>query len=331
MRVQAKSARELRDLLSSPGFSEWADEYERLRARVRELRVVGFMQSGDAAVEMLFRAGEIDDLAAAYDTEYSEIENESVEALARYERQRMRATEFWIVAHAAEKRVEDIRGMSSELGAEVSAAKKNSPSDAQRLQDRLKNLERQRDELSATAMKTKEVSDREYAERMRLWGLVEDSWHRSLRASLARAEFAYQARLIRRRAESLLKRSAPEITKSEDLSEALADAERLYSEHIELGSQLFDSIIIDAFLYSPLKDDSRWVWCVPLINENNELNVQLVKHQIYRIQRGRALDYVEPVALEELEGAVEEDTPTREGDRNDPRLDAFFGATPSPR
>lgn len=317
MGAQPRTSRELQALLASESFREWADVHGRLREKVRAARVAELSVTGDPAVEMMFRAGELDEQAAKFHAEYAAVENQSLEALAAYESQRMRATQHWMVWHAAEKRVEDARADVNEVSTEIEAEKKRG-GDVSRLKDRLDELEKQRDQLARLAAEAKQESDRQYAERLRLWELVEDSWHRSLRANLARSEYAYQARRCRSEAEALFAGTALEGTLSEaDATAAVEEAERAYFQHLGAGRDLFKCVLIEEFVFIPIADDSKWIWCVPLIEEPDELNVQLTRFGIYQIERGRALDYIEPVAVAELESA----------DDDDPRLDAFFGAT----
>lgn len=322
MAVEPKNARGILKLVASPEFSAWSESYERMRVQVAELRVAEVMESDDPAVEMMFRAGELDEQAARYYAEYAAIENESLENLAAYEAQRMRATQHWMVAHAAEKNLEDGRTQVSELTAEIEAAKKNKSPDLSRLEERLKESERQRDQQAEIANNTKVESDKQYAERLRLWDIVEESWHRSLHANLARSEYAYQARRGRRLSEALFAGDIEHADhEGDDLTAKVEEAERGYFEHIKEAREKFDVLMIEEFMFSPIDNDSRWVWCVPLIDESDEFNVQLSRYQIYRIERGRALDFIEPVVVEELEGGTDDGT-------DDPRLDAFFAAPP---
>ncbi len=306
-------------MLASKSFLEWANRHAALREKVREARIAELSVTGDPAVEMMFRAGELDEQAAKFHAEYAAVENQSLEALAAYESQRMRATQNWMVWHAAEKRVEDVRAEINEVSTELEAEKKRN-GDVSRLSDRLAELAKQRDQLAMAAVEAKGESDRQYAERLRLWELVEDSWHRSLRANLARSEYAYQARRSRSEAEELFAGSALESTLSEEDATAAVDREeRAYFEHLDAGRDLCKCVLIEEFLFIPITDDSKWVWCVPLVDEPDEFNVQLTRLAIYQIERGRALDYIEPVAVAELESSEDDD----------PRLDAFFGATAS--
>ncbi|MEO1175350.1 MAG: hypothetical protein AAFX94_25345, partial [Myxococcota bacterium] len=248
MSVEPKSARGILKLVASEEFANWLESYDVLRVKVADLRLAEVMESDDPAVEMMFRAGELDEQAARYYAEYAAIENESLENLAAYESQRMRATQHWMVAHAAEKKLEDARTELSELNAELDAGKKNKSTDLGRLEERVKEAERQRDQLAEIANNTKIESDRQYAERLRLWDIVEESWHQSLNANLARSEYAYQARRGRRTSEALF---AGEIEhangEGDDLTTAVDAAEREYFEHIKAGREAFDVLIIEEF------------------------------------------------------------------------------------
>ncbi|MEL7305926.1 MAG: hypothetical protein AAGJ56_08850, partial [Myxococcota bacterium] len=247
------------------------------------------------------------------------VENDSLEKLSAYESQRMRATQYWMMWHAAEKRLEDARAEVSELTAQTEAAKKSKSVDAQKTQERLREIEKQRDQLASVATRTKTESDRQYALRLSLWEEVEESWHQSLRANLARSEYAYQARRCRTEAEALfagaLDGTEPR-SSDEDSTAAVQEAERHYFEHIDEARDRFRCVLIEEFIYVPIADDSKWVWCVPLVDEADQFNVQLRRLQVYQIERGRALDYIEPVAMAELETMDDED----------PRLELFFAA-----
>lgn len=315
MHAQPRTSRELQQLIASDGFREWAATHDRLRIQVKAARVGELAVTGDPAVEMMFRAGELDEQAAKYYTEYAAVENQSLEALAAYESQRMRATQYWQLWDAAEKRVQDARTQVNELSSEIEAEKRRK-GDVSRLSERLKEAERQRDQLAKVAEDSKTESDRQYAERLRLWDEVEDSWQRSLRANLARSEYAYQARRSRSEAEALFAGTEVDAPMNEqDATAAVEAAERDYFAHLDAGRDAFKCVLIEEFVFIPIADDSKWVWCVPLVEEPDEFNVQLSRLAIYQIERGRALDYIEPVALAELESAEEDD----------PRLSAFFG------
>lgn len=319
MEVQPRSSRELRVLIDSSDFVDWSQRHAELRQAVSKRRREELLESGDPAVEMMFRAGELEEQAAKYYAEYAAVENESLEKLSAYESQRMRATQYWMVWHAAEKRLEDARAEVSELTAQAEAAKKSKSADALKIHERLRESEKQRDQLATIATRTKTESDRQYALRLSLWEKVEDSWHQSLRSNLARSEYAYQARRCRAEAEALFAGALDDNesrSSDQDATVAVQEAERQYFEHIDAARERFSCVLIEEFVYVPIADDSKWVWCVPLVDEADQFNVQLRRLQVYQIERGRALDYIEPVAMAELETMDDED----------PRLEMFFSA-----
>lgn len=314
--MRALKVRELQGVINSAEFETWHDEFRRIRDRLHSLRLARLSStSDDFAVDLLFRAGELEELAAQQHTEFAEIENQSFVRLAEFESQRMRATAAWMHSQACEKHVEDLRQDISGATAELEAAKKNRSGDVAKLEERLRELARQRDEKVKVSDAAKATSTAEYERREAMWTDVEESWKRSLRANLARSEYTYQARRMRGIAEAYLSGETPQPTSVLDedaLAEAATDAESAMEAHLQKARDELGCVLIEDFMYFPNQGEStKQVFCVPLIDESEHLNVQVHAKQIYVVEKARGLDFIEPIAVEI---ALEDD----------PRLEAFF-------
>lgn len=337
--MKARSASSVRELLGSAELSGWFRRYQDLRqaieaARVRRGDLLGqaymvryraelTQQDGD---QRLFAGGECEDLAARSHAEAAEIENNSFESLSAYELQRQRAIDVLSECDGLEKLVEDERQVASDLRARLDAARKSQTpegrSEAQRLEMRLEEIELRVGEYARREREAALRRQREEARKQELWLDVEAAWSASFRASMARGEFAFEGRRVRAESEALFQRAAAE---RQRVAELEADAERVrrrvaeleeaYDGLLEEGRRAFDCVLINEFLYWPDADDVKAVLCVPLVDDLDQLNIQIHALQLYRLERGRGLEYVEPVP---------EHDPRAGDGGDDPRLAAFF-------
>ena len=333
--MKVKSAREIRNILRSEPFSIWYRRFNELREELRANRIrreellakinmVAYAAEAthQAADEKVYEAGEYEDLSARAHAEFAEIENESFEALGEFEAQRLHATEVWGQFGRLENDLEEHRQRAADLRARVEgvrqAGRADADAEATRLEVRLKDAEealrRLNQEVEDSRARVLEAS----ARRDRMWGDVEVTWSRAFRANVARAEYRYQAKRVQAETEALFAKAAQERKHAEELmqevrgiEELIASLDTQYEEHLERGRTAFECTLERDFLYWPSDDDVKTVYCVALIDEPIHFNIQVVALQIYRVERSRGVDFIEPL-------------PEQEAVDDDPRLHAFF-------
>lgn len=333
--MKAKRIREISECVKSSAFDAWYVRYNELRkertllqeeredalalAAVAAFKAESTLRCAD---ETLFRAGECEDRSARAHAEFAEIENDSFETLSTFEMQRQKTSESWAELDRAEKRLEDHRQDTSDTRAELEAAKKGTTAEArleaERLEQRLKDLEAEVSTLAAEVEEVERRLEEDKGQKDTIWHEVEDTWSASFRANMARTEYSFQARRTRTDAETLFARAAGERRQADELSEAarkmlekLSDLEEELPKHMIRAEEQFECVLVDEFMYWPLHDSVRTAVCVPLIDEREHFNLQVTALQSYKVERARGLEFLEPVP-----DALEEDT--------DPRLHAFF-------
>jgi hypothetical protein len=331
---------DLRDLVRSESLQRWYTRYAELQAEVANARerrddllaqssLLGFKadQTQHIADELLFRAGECEELAAGASSECAQIENTSFEVLSAFERQRTRASVTWGELGRYEARIEEARAKASEVRARLDAARRmatrEAEAEAQRLRVRLQVLELLTAQLGSELADREKVLSAEEQRKDQLWTEEEATWSAAFRALLARAEYDYQARRVRARAEKLFGQTNEERQRVEKLAgEAEAQGQRIaqlqteIAQHLQRGRREFECVLIEEFLYWPREDDGQTAFCVPLVAETQHFNVQVAPMQIYEVERNRGLAFISPVP--------------EDADRNDddPRLAVFFGKGP---
>ncbi len=334
--MKAKKISELRELLRSEEFAAWYRRYNDLGEHQRnaeqhredilaQVNMLSFKAEflQNAGDETLFRAAECEDASARALAEFSGIENDSFDTLSGFEIQRMATTEVLGVLHLHENNLEEHRRIVSDKRAELEAIRKRpaSPerdSEANRLSDDLSERERRTPALARAVEEARATFERKSVRRDELWVEVEDTWGRSFRANMARTEYAFQSRRVRREAEAMFARAEAERIRLLQLNDEVKVVEsrieqqqKDFSAHLEIGRKDFDCALINEFLYWPRADDVQGAICVPLIDEAAELNIQVTALGLYHMERAKGLDLLEPVP-EETDGM------------DDPRLDSFF-------
>lgn len=337
--MKAKKISELRELLRSEEFAEWYRGYNELGEKQRnaeqhredilaQVNMLSFkaeflQNNGD---ETIFRAAECEDSSARSLAEFTAIENDSFDTLSGFEIQRMATTESLGALHMRENNQEETRRQVSELRAKVEALRKQPTTErtggaVDKAVAELRQLEEQMRVLAQAVERAREFFEQQTTRRDQLWVDVEDTWGRSFRANMARTEYAFQSRRVRHEAETLFSRAESERSRLGALTEEVETVEQRieklrasFAEHLEAGRRAFACVLVREFLYWPRADDIHGGICVPLIEERNELNIQVLALGMYHMERAKGLDHLEPVP-EETDG------------NDDPRLDAFFLAS----
>jgi len=341
--------REVQELLGSAAFDGWFGRYkgaqtaiEIARARREDLLSQAHMVryradlTQQSADDKLFAAAEFEDRSAQANAEFASIENDSFEALSEFEGQRQRAIDALVARDRFEKLLEDARQGAADLKARLDAAKKHTTpegkAEAERLEMRMAEVDAQVGYLAreSTAAESRRV--REDKIKQDLWLRVEAAWSNSFHANMARSEYAFAARRTRAEAEQLFLRAAQERKRVEQLdAEALVMAQRIselegaFDTLLEEGRRSFQCSLIREFMYWPHAEDVKAALTVPLIDEAKHLNIQVSAMQAYRLERGRGLDFIEPLLdRRDSDGGGADSA-------DDPRLESFFAPmTPNP-
>ncbi|MFH1808435.1 MAG: hypothetical protein ABIJ09_06815 [Pseudomonadota bacterium] len=308
--MKAKWLHEVQDLLNQEQFRAWFDDLEQVRIELKEaveryeelltqVNVSEFRSelAQKNAIDTLYRASEYEDAAAQMNAEATDLENKAMENLGTFEEQRVHTSEIWFKLEALDHDLEEHRKASNAA--------------------RVKELERGRRKIS-------EEYEREAAKKQRLWEEVEAMWGISLEKNLLTNERSTKGKAVRRQAEKLFAKAEEAKTQAEELradAEAIArERERLEERERELvedARSRFDAVLHEDFLYWQQRENNKRVWVSPLISDVNNYNISLRACSVYQCERGRGVDFLEP--LIEQEKSLQEDG----------RLDEFFsgGAT----
>ncbi|MBI5511204.1 MAG: hypothetical protein HY903_20785 [Deltaproteobacteria bacterium] len=342
--MRTRTVQEVRNVLQTQVFATWYKRYCEVRqaiegAQARRTDLLGQAHmvrykadlTQQTADDKLFAAGEFEDLAARSHAEYAEIENDSFEVLSEFELQRQKAIDALVDRDRLEKLLEDGRQVASDLRARLDAARKHQTpegvAEADRLAVRLAEVELQVQAHAKAVEQAAAAEVREARRKEELWLAVEAAWSNSFRANMARTEFSYSSRCVRAESELLFARSVADRRRVEQLEgeaqralEQMAELDRDYEAILEEGRKTFECTLVNEFLYWPHSEDVKAALCVPLVDESRQFNIQVSALQVYRLERARGLEFIEP-ARDVSEQASE----TAD---NDPRLEAFFAAGP---
>jgi hypothetical protein len=311
--VKPKRLSELRALLTSPEFQGWWDSLVAARADARaaterydELLSQTTLTEFRAelaqknAIDTLYRAGECEDAAANMLFEATDLENRSFRVIAEFEEQRFKVSELWYRLGAAEKAIEEKQAEA----------------------DRTKSKKSEGDlKLAEKGHRTTtEEYEKETARKGRLWDEVERIWAKSAEVSLLVAEQRGRGKKIRREAERLFQLAEERKAKSRELraeSDAAAGAEEAAKSRIgTLLDQARDKFGCAAgtdFLYFRQRDNQKLAFCVPLIEDHENYNVEVKPLSIYSVDRQRGVSFLEPARAEAPS--------TEEGDK---RFEQYF-------
>ncbi|MHB1846573.1 MAG: hypothetical protein ACYCWW_17255 [Deltaproteobacteria bacterium] len=316
--MKVKSLAETRELVASSEFLAWWGELAKARQaqsdaaeRFDELLTQSTLMDFRAelaqknAIDTLYRAGECEDQAAKIVAEASEVENRSFEIVANYEEQRFKVSEIWYRMGAAEKSLDEIRERIGRLRSTGEGGASSAEADLRKSERELREIH--------------DDYERETQRKLRLWDEVERMWATSSEMSLVVAEKRLEGRKIRRRAERLFREAEERKSRGKSLRND-ADAQSLLAaKHAENLAALlrdaksqFGCAVGGEFLYWRQREDQTGAYCVPLIDDSEEYNIEIKALAVYRVEKQRGVEFLEPA---------------REGrrlDEGDQRFEEFF-------
>lgn len=300
--MQPKSFMEVKDLVSSTEFRGWAEELamavssesvaaDRFDELLTQSTLLDFRAeiAQKNAIDILYKAGESEDAAARLIAEATDIENRSFEVVATFEEQRLKVSEIWYRLGAIEKSVAELRERVQTLREEKRVT------DANDLETGLRKQEREHRQVHADY-------ERETQRKTRLWEEVERMWGQSAELNLLMNEKRLQGRKIRGRAERLF-REAEERKGSSKRLRADADQEsatrgahqKRIQELLRDARERFGCAVGEEFLYWRQREDKQGAYCVPLIDDAESYNIDVRRLAIFRLQRQRGVEFLEPV------------------------------------
>ncbi len=304
---------EVRALIAQPEFQDWwrslqsgRKDAESALARYDELLSQTTLMEFRAeltqknAIDTLYKAGECEDAAANMLFESTDLENRSFRVIADFEEQRYRVSELWYRLGAAEKNLDERK--------ELAAKEKSRKADAE-----LRTSE-------ALLRKASEDYERETAVKTRLWEEVERIWAKAAEVSLLMAEQRVRGKKIRREAEGMFSlaeerkaRAKALRTEAEGASAACEAAQSRVEALLQHARERFDCSAGTDFLYFRHRDNAKLAYCVCLIEDHDNYNVELRPLMLYAVDRQRGAAFLEPARA---------DSPSvEEGDR---RFEEYF-------
>jgi len=306
--VKPRRLEELRDLVGSPEFQSWWTELQRGRAELdtaeeredelrSQLALVEFRaeHTQREAIDALSLAGSADDDAARTAAESNTLENQAFVAVGEFEEQRYRASDAYYHQGAAERLVDA-----------CGEAVRTAPTDARAAQA----LAQAKESLARSTA----ALDQEERRKAVAWARVEALWERSTAAGLMVAEQKVRAGRIRKRAERLFaeseerKQRAAELrTQATAATSARKAAERRVNALVDQARVRFDCSAGSDFLYFPQKDHPRHAFCVPLVEDRESYNLEVVALSIYTVDHQRGISFLEPVGSDTAPSVAEGD------------------------
>jgi hypothetical protein len=311
--MKPKHLSEIQALIASPEFQQWWAEAQKCRgqcetvkrrfdelvseATLTELKAELSQRN---AIDTLYQADACEDAAAELKLEADELENRSFRAVSDFEEERFRASEVWYRMGASEKRLEEMREATQKISGKKAGGE-------------LQAAEREHRTLA-------EDYQREMEKKNRLWGEVEGIWARSAEVNLLVAEQHLRGKKIRREAEHLFvvaeeaKKRASQLRSEADAASAESDAAqtRLQAQ-LQRASELFGCAVGVDFLYFRHKDNQKMAFCVSLIDDHQNYNLEISPLTVYSVERQKGVSLLEP---------ARETGPTAE--EGDKRFDDYF-------
>jgi len=328
--MKAKWLKEIKGLLSSQDFKDWWRDYtktqieiDRAKERLDELLTQENLQefrsdlSQKKGIDTLYQSSGYEDQAAKMVAEASELENRSYEAVANFEEKRVYVSDLWFKVGAHEHRIEEIKASLEERNAKLAATKDrnvilNIKSDIKALEAELKKLEKEYGKLS-------EEYEKEAQKKSRLWEEVETVWIRSLEYNLKVAENEIKAKKVKvesqrffSESEESKKRSLEVKAKVDGTRKQLAELEKSLADLRAFARDRLECIAEEDFLYWQQRENNRMVFCVPLVTDMDNYNIEIKALGVYQADRQRGVKFIEP-AVPEQKVPVE-----------DRRIDEFF-------
>lgn len=329
--MKAKYLKELRNLLDSEEFQEWWSKYKEkkmeisnLRSNIDELMLLQNLHEFNAnrsqkrALDLIEESSQMEALAAKWLAEASDLDNKSYEAVARFESKRVEVSELWFKVGALDHELESIRQEIELLRQRLSSA--SDRQDVINLRTTLKNKEQDLENLNREYNKVGELYEREAVKKKRLWEDVERIWATSIEYNLKVAEAQAKSRRFKREAELSLKESnnykknsSEKMLEIEQRNSEKEKAEQYITELLRVAREKFECIAEDEFLYWQQRENAQLIFCVPLVTDCDNYNVEIRALNIYQVDRGRGVAFIEPLPGEK-----------KLNDEEDSRIDDFF-------
>ncbi len=329
--MKAKYLKELRSLLDSQDFKEWWSRYNEkkieishLISNIDELMAQENLHEFRAnlvqkrALDRIEESSQMDAMAARWLAEASDLDNKSYEAVARFESKRVEVSELWFKVGALDHQLESVRQEVEMIRQKLSSA--SDRQEVMNLRTTLKNKEQEMEALNKEYNKVGELYEREAAKKKKLWEDVERIWATSIEYNLKVAEAQAKSRKFKRDAEQFLKESNYDKRRASDIRSDIEQknsdkekAEQYIEELLRLAREKFECIAEDEFLYWQQKENAQLIYCVPLINDLENYNVEIRALNIYQVDRTKGVTFIEPLPGEK-----------RISDEEDRRIDDFF-------
>ncbi|MCX7958250.1 MAG: hypothetical protein N3B13_04320 [Deltaproteobacteria bacterium] len=330
--MKAKYLKEIKNLLESSVFKEWWARYNEKQKEI--LNITSEIDNKMAeennhrfnanlfqkrALDRIEESSQMDALAAKWIAEASDMDNKSYEAVARFESKRVEVSELWFKVGALDHELETIKTEINTLRERLSAA-----SDRQEvinLRTTLKNKEQALESLNKEFARVSEIYEREAAKKKKLWEEVEMIWGISIEYNLKVAEAQAKSKKYKRDAERLLRESnyfsrmaAEKQVEQEQLIAEREKDKKYIEELLRLAREKFECIAEDEFLYWQQKENAQLIYCVPLITDLDNYNIEIRALCIYQVDRSKGVSFIEPLAGDRKRISEEEDS----------RIDDFF-------
>lgn len=332
MKAKYINLKEIKNLIDSPIFKEWWTKYNEKKREIlninEEIDKIMAEENNHKfnanlvqkkALDRIEESSQMEALAAKWLAEASDMDNKSYEAVARFESKRVEVSELWFKVGALDHELETIKAEINTLRERLAAA-----SDRQEvinLRTTLKNKEQALESLSKEFTKISELYEREAAKKKKLWEEVEMIWSITTEYNLKAAEAQAKAKRLKRDAERLLKESnyftRKALEKQSEQENLISQREKdieYIEELLRLAREKFECIAEDEFLYWPQKENPQMIYCVPLITDLENYNIEIRALNIYQVDKTKGVSFIEPVAEDRKRIKDEEDT----------RIDDFF-------
>ncbi len=316
--IKAKRVQDVREILRSSEFVRWYEQYDTVSAELRAVRLA----DPDILTHTILRAGEYEDLTHQAEATYASLDG-SFETLSAFEQQRTITSGAWEALTSLEYRLANARQDASDLRTRLSAMKKesNANADALHIESELKVKEREVSDLAQKVAQGQEWFERETKLRDEMWKIVENAWSTTFRANMARIEYGFLGRRLRAAQERLA--GGGQSDRTEDSMVAETEQARLEGELAELlrqAEEMYDCVAIAEFMYWPHQDDMRAALCVPLVGDMEFLNIQVNRLLVYKVERAKGLNFIEPLPQTSEDADAEADGV---------RLEGFFSGRPT--
>jgi chromosome segregation ATPase len=329
--MKAKYLKELRNLLESDEFKEWWSKYNEKKVEISHLESsIDEMMANEnlhtfranliqkRALDRIEDSSQMEALAAKWLAEASDMDNKSYEAVAKFESKRVEVSELWFRVGALDHEVEVLKQDIETLRKRLESA--SDRQEVMNLRTALKSKEQALESVSKEFAKVSEQYEREAARKKKLWEDVEMIWGISIEYNLKVAEAQMKAKKFKREAEQLLKESNYDSKRASDIRAEIEQkksekeqAEKYVQELLRLARERFDCIAEDEFLYWQQKENSQFIYCVPLITDLDNYNIEIRALNVYQVDRSKGVTFIEPLPGEK-----------RIREEEDTRLDDFF-------